>query len=144
MHDFMTNWKRSREKTVALIEKIPERALDFRPKPGYRSIHEQMLHIFSAEIAVLAGIESGVFPWRETDGALAGLPLVEIASRATAADAAMEALLAARDEAWLDTVVPPIPRRDWFEELFEHEIHHRAALMLTMRLAGLEVVRMYG
>ena len=144
-----------RKNTIALAEEIPADKYDFRAAPGVRSVAEQLAHITVQPRWQIRAHEEGVtFIDFERFG------------RELARGAGEEQLLTTKDEilaalrkdgddfaAFLDgfteerlgeivgfppTVQPATKSR--FELLMgvkEHEMHHRAQLMLTQRLLGI-------
>jgi uncharacterized damage-inducible protein DinB len=146
--DYTRHWNESRERTFRLMEKIDEAKLDFRPLPNYGSIREQVAHIFAAELSVVRGIDDGKFLWKETMDEMLTLSLDDLKNSGRETDRALANLVENAESAWLAARVPgsssTLTREQWLQELFEHEIHHRGQLSLTMRLAGLDVISMYG
>jgi uncharacterized damage-inducible protein DinB len=147
-----------RKNTLAVAEDIPEDKYDFRPTPEIRSVREILAHIAVAsersyrghavqKITTFAGIDwpSYIRERQEQEQQLARLSKSQLID-----------CLRTDGEAWgayLDTVPelelavqipfsppaePPVKSR--FEMLLsakEHEMHHRAQLMVFERLLGL-------
>ena len=152
------NFRIVRKNTLALATEIPEERYGFRPTPESRSVAEILVHIVVAsqgnyrnqavrKIATYVGVD---FP------ALIRERLEREKQLATASKAQLLEELRSDGENWgayLDTVpdetlaqiipfpehaVPPAKSR--FEMLLsvkEHEMHHRAQLMVYQRLLGL-------
>jgi uncharacterized damage-inducible protein DinB len=144
-----------RKNTIALAEEIPADKYGFRAAPGVRSVAEQLAHIAVQTRWQIRVHEEGVtFIDFERFG------------RELARSAAEEELLTTKDEilaalrkdgeefaAFLDRFTeerlgeivgfpPPVQpaTKSRFELLLgvkEHEMHHRAQLMLTQRLLGI-------
>jgi uncharacterized damage-inducible protein DinB len=142
-----------RKNTIAIAEDIPEAQYDYRPVPESRSVRETLLHVASMTFFDFhvhqeqrrTSMEG--FDFREF---FAGLPTNE--KRGLSKD---EILTVLRDEGerWCDWVERfPGERaaeivirgaaggKSRFEMLIgtkEHEIHHRAQLMVVERLLGI-------
>jgi len=144
-----------RKNTIAIAEDIPEAQYDYRPTPDSRSVRETLLHMASMTLFDLhiheeqrrTSMEG--FDFRQY---FAGLPTSEKCSLPKA-----EILAVLRDggEHWCDWVeklpeaqaVEFVARggagpgdKSRFEMLIgskEHEIHHRAQLMVIERLLGI-------
>jgi uncharacterized damage-inducible protein DinB len=144
-----------RKNTIAIAEDIPEAQYDYRPTQDSRSVRETLLHMASMTLLDLhihqeqnrTSMEG--FDFR---GFFAGLPTNEKGALPKA-----EILAALRDggERWCDWVeqlpearaIEFVTRgsggpgdKSRFEMLIgskEHEIHHRAQLMVIERLLGI-------
>jgi len=156
--DLARSFRIVRKNTLAIAEDVPEDRYDFRPAPGCRSVREILAHIAVSSqgnyrghavrrITTFVGID---FPTliRERQEQERQL--------STASKAELIALLTADGEQWgtyLDSVPeeelaviipfpePAVPRAKSRFEMFlstkEHEMHHRAQLMVFERLMGL-------
>jgi uncharacterized damage-inducible protein DinB len=144
-----------RKNTIMLAEEIPADKYDFRPAPEVRTIGEQLAHItvstrwqvdvhrermtmidfatFGARVAQSALEEQAL---RTKDEIVAALR--EDGDRfATFLEAADDDLL--NEEVTFPPVIQP-PTKTRFEMLLgakEHEMHHRAQLMLVQRILGI-------
>ena len=156
--DLARSFRVVRKNTLAIADDIPEDQYDFRPAAGCRSVREILAHVAVSsqgiyrghavrKITTFLGID---FP------ALIRERQEQERRLATASKAELTALLKDDGEKWgayLDSVpeqelavvlefsegaVPPAKSR--FEMLLsakEHEMHHRAQLMLVERLLGI-------
>ena len=142
-----------RENTIKIAEEIPEDKYDFSPAPGVRTVRQTLTHI------ALSDSFAAVHKERRTnfDGfnfpAMVGQMQAEEAKPRTKAE--VIALLKERGEEtakWLDTLGDDVlaeqftqPRgepatKSRFEMIMsmkEHEMHHRAQLMLIERMIGI-------
>jgi uncharacterized damage-inducible protein DinB len=144
-----------RKNTILLAEEIPADKFDFRPAPGARSVREQLAHMtvqtrwqirvheegvtfidferFGSELARCAA-EEGLLTTKE-----------EVIAALRTDGEAFATFLAGFTEERLAEIVgfpPPVQpaTKSRFELLMgvkEHEMHHRAQLMLTQRLLGI-------
>jgi uncharacterized damage-inducible protein DinB len=147
-----------RANTLAIAEEIPEERYGFRPTPESRSVAETLAHIAVAsqaacrahaveKVSTYVGVD---FPAlirerRERAQQLAAEPKARIVEELRAGGESWGAYLDAVTEEVLAQVVtfpagaePPVKSR--FEMLLsakEHEMHHRAQLMVLERLLGL-------
>ncbi len=144
-----------RKNTIVIAEDIPEAQYDYRPAPDSRSVRETLLHMASMtlfdfhihEEQKLTSMEG--FDLR---GFFAGLPTNE---KGSLPKAEIVAVLRDEGERWCDWVetlpearaVEIVARggagsggKNRFEMLInskEHEMHHRAQLMVIERLLGI-------
>ena len=144
-----------RANTITIAEEIPEDQYGFRPVPGVKSVAEQLSHI-----AVATGwqIEVHTAEVGHIDFAMFGASLARGAAeeQALASKSAIVAALKERGaqfasfleglgEAQLEqkvTFPPPVQpsEKTRFEMLLsakEHEMHHRAQLMVYERMLGI-------
>ena len=156
--DLARSFRVVRKNTLAIAEDIPEDQYDFRPAAGCRSVREILAHVAVSsqgiyrghavrKITTFLGIDfpSLIRDRQEQERRLA-----------TASKAELTALLKDDGEKWgayLDSVpeqelavvlefpegaVPPAKSRfEMFLSAKEHEMHHRAQLMVFQRLLGL-------
>ena len=151
--DLARAYRTVRDNTITIAEEIPEAKYDFSPAPGVRTVRQLLTHI--ALLDSLSGVHKekrvnfdGVnFP------ALVGQMHAEEAKPRTKAE--VVALLkerGAETEAWLESLTDDFlaepftqPRgepktKSRFEMIMsmkEHEMHHRAQLMLIQRMLGI-------
>lgn len=144
-----------RKNTIAIAEEIPAEKYDFMPVPGVRSVGAQLAHITVSPRWQIDAHGQGI---DFIDFAFFGKRLAEVAVQEQALrtkDQIVEALksdgeklanfIDSLSESKLAEIVvfPPqvLPsRRSRFEMLLavkEHEMHHRAQLMLIQRLLGI-------
>jgi uncharacterized damage-inducible protein DinB len=156
--DLARSFRIVRKNTLAIAEEIPVEMYDFRPTPECRSVREILVHIAVSsqgnyrghavrKITTFIGID---FPTlikerQEQEKQLAAVPKAQLIE-----------VLRTDGENWgtyLDTVpeeelavilpfpepaVPPAKSRfEMFLSTKEHEMHHRAQLMVFERLLGL-------
>lgn len=144
-----------RKNTIVLAEEIPADQYDFRPAPGARSVAEQLAHITVMTRWQIRVHDEGVtFIDFERFGRELARSAAEEALLRTKEDllAALRedgerfaSFMESFDEARLAEAVgfpPPVQpsTKSRFELLMgvkEHEMHHRAQLMLTERLLGI-------
>jgi uncharacterized damage-inducible protein DinB len=145
MREYLRRWRHSCGRTMALVNAAPESVHEFRPAEGYRSIREQIAHLIASEKSILEGLETGEFRWKETEGAIASMSVAQMIEQRNAADVRLGELLANHEAGWLEEPVPgsDYRRGDWLREMYEHELHHRGILSLSLRLAGIEPPRIY-
>ncbi len=145
-----------RKNTILIAEDIPEQSYGYRPTPESRSVAETLLHIVALTQATqkmheqqrVASLENYDFP-----GLLSGLPVQEKDHRSKSE---IISLLRAEGDRWCQwfekipesVLAEPVqmPRgsnpaaKSRFELLLgtkEHEMHHRAQLMVIERLLGI-------
>ena len=138
---------------VRLVEALPERDFDFKPRPEMLTARQVVVHITEAEFAWVHCVVDGAkdYDWivPEDDPAQGYKLVAEAPDRAS--------LLAMLEEwhrptqAWLDRPDSELAREivseakgrtytvHWvLDRVHEHEIHHRAQLASYLRLLGVE------
>ena len=154
--DLARSFRVVRKNTIQIAEEIPESSYGFRAAPETRTVAETLAHMAAATRwqRVLHSDERKTFVSFEDFGrylADVGKYEVTLTTRTAILDA-----LAKNGEAlaaWLESLTddmlaetvsfpPPIdpPTKSRFEMLLgikEHEMHHRAQLMVTERLLGI-------
>lgn len=144
-----------RKNTIALAEEIPAERYDFMPAPGVRSVAQQLAHIAVNTRWAVEIHSSGV---SFIDFATFGQHLAQAAGEEALLRTKEDILAALRKEgetyaAFLESLTDdrlaelvgfPAPlqpsQKSRFEMLLgvkEHEMHHRAQLMLAQRLLGI-------
>jgi uncharacterized damage-inducible protein DinB len=156
--DLARSFRVVRKNTLAIAEDIREDQYDFRPAPGCRSVREILAHITVSsqgnyqghavrKIATFIGID---FPTlirerQEKERQLATASKAELVALLTDDGEKWGAYLDSVPEAELAVIIPfpepAVPRAKSRFEMFlstkEHEMHHRAQLMVFERLLGL-------
>lgn len=156
--DLARSFRTVRGNTLKIAEEIPEAQYDFRPTPESRSVREILAHLVTLsqgnyeahavrKITTFVGID---FPAvararMEEAGKLAKLPKAQLIAALREDGEKWGAYLDHVTEEELSVIVPfaapAVPRtKSRFEMLLsvkEHEMHHRAQLMVYERLLGL-------
>jgi uncharacterized damage-inducible protein DinB len=156
--DLARSFRVVRKNTLAIANDIPEEQYNFRPAPGCRSVREILAHIAVSsrgsfqghavrKITTFIGID---FPAlirdrQEQERQLATASKTDLIALLTDDGEKWGAYLDAVPEAELAVVlafpegaVPPAKSRfEMFLSAKEHEMHHRAQLMVFERLLGL-------
>jgi uncharacterized damage-inducible protein DinB len=152
--DLARSYRTVRENTIKAAEEIPESKLDFTPAPGTRTIRQLLTHI------ALSDSFSSIHKEKRTS--FEGFNFPELVGQMQAEEqkprtkAELIAMLKQRGEAtasWIDTLSdgflaepfnqPPgttpatKTRFEMIMSMKEHEMHHRAQLMLIQRMIGL-------
>jgi uncharacterized damage-inducible protein DinB len=147
-----------RGNTLRIAEDIPEEQYDFRPTAGCRSVREILAHVAVASkgnylghavrrITTFVGVDypTLVRERQEQEKALAAASKAQLIEELRADGERWGAYLDTVSEADLAVMVPFSPpavpsAKSRFEMLLsvkEHEMHHRAQLMVFERLLGL-------
>ncbi len=142
-----------RKNTIQVAEDIPEDKYDFVPATGARSVRQMLAHI-----AQIPALQYDVHRDRRANS-LQGYDWMEFMAKAAAFEAAPRtkaeiiALLRETGEqfaSWVETLSPaflnetftdsmgqnPKTRFESMLSVKEHEMHHRAQLMLILRMVG--------
>ena len=145
-------WGQEHERTMSVLESLPEDQYDFRPDPENRSIGEMAWHLAEGEGFITSAVSAGTF-----DPGNSRLPELKrprtIAELAPAFDKVHELAVArvrgltqeqlGASITFPDGSEPPVSDVLWTNVIF-HNIHHRGQLMLLMRQAGGAVPGIYG
>jgi uncharacterized damage-inducible protein DinB len=144
-----------RTNTIQVAEDIPENQYGFRPAEGVRTVAETLAHIAVAPkfahkshsdrvtLATMEMFQSAMQTLRQEEAALTTKPQILQALRTNGEEFA--AWLEKQPDEMLEEVVhfqPPIQMdpKSRFEMLLgtkEHEMHHRAQLMVVERMLGI-------
>jgi uncharacterized damage-inducible protein DinB len=145
-----------RQNTIVIAEDIPEESYSFRPTPGSRSVGETFLHILTGpQIAQRIHGEQRIASFENLDfqALLESLPVREKDQRSKDEIVALLRSEGDRWTRWVEQIpesvlaepvrMPPgsdPATKNRFELLLgtkEHEMHHRAQLMVIERLLGI-------
>lgn len=144
-YDFLTEtYETEILKIVTIWSQFPEDKSDFRPAPKSRTVMEQMEHQVQSEgrwMATMLGIDTGdPNPKERTPQGFVAKYRADAARR-------LEMLRSKPDEWWQETTqFFDVPRsRAWiFTRRLNHSTHHRAQLIVYLRILGLRVPSVYG
>src|SRR5215471_1546247 len=145
-----------RQNTIVVAEDIPEEKYDYRPTPESRSVRETLLHILvSAQVSQRIHGEQKIASFENLDfrALLDKLPVKEKDQRPKEEIVALLRSEGDRWSQWVEQLPEPVlaervtlpagsdaPPKNRFELLLgtkEHEMHHRAQLMVIERLLGI-------
>lgn len=156
--DLARSFRVVRKNTLAVAEDVPEDQYDFRPTPECRSVREVLAHIAVSsqrgyrghavqKVTTFAGIDWPTYirERQEQEREVAGFSKAQLIEFLRADGDAWGAYLDAVPEEELAVAIPfsppaEPPVKSRFEMLLsvkEHEMHHRAQLMVFERLLGL-------
>ena len=145
-------WGKEHERTMSVLESLPEDQYDFRPDPENRSIGEMAWHLAEGEGFMTNAASVGTFdPGGSTVEELKRpKTIAELAPAFDKVHQLAVARVTGLTEAQMGALLafPPgseTPVGDvlWTNVIF-HSIHHRAQLMLLTRQAGGTVPGIYG
>lgn len=140
----VADWQWAKNYTLSYIKSMPESGLDTRPVDSIRSFTEQMLHITSANIGIIAQA-TGIPPTIENARNLekskdygTKKALTEVV--ATGYDYVIAAIEATPTDKMNETIILfgqfEITKADAFHKTFIHQNHHRGQCAVYIRLAG--------
>jgi uncharacterized damage-inducible protein DinB len=152
--DLAKSFRTVRRNTIQIAEDIPEDKYDFVPAPGTRSVRQLLVHIAVAprgnyDMHATKRITS--FLGYDFFGMNAKLHEEEAKPRSKKEVVALLTTEGDRFASWLETLTPEFlaevvtgnpgqPGRSRLDSLMsvkEHEMHHRAQLMLVERMLGI-------
>lgn len=146
---FLEYWARVRQRTEAVVARIPADRVDWSPGGGAMTFGDVVRHLALTERWLFVEVACGrasryvshdagwAVSWREVRALLASLhgESQGLVSRFEAAD-------------WDRRVVTPggtpIAARKWLRAMCEHEAHHRGQLYLMLRLCGISTPPIFG
>jgi len=147
-----------RKNTLVIAEEIPAELYDFRPTPDSRSVREILAHIAVSsqgnyqghavrKVKTFVGMDftALIKERQEQEKQLAAVPKAQLVEALRADGEKWGAYLDTVPETELAVIIPfsepAVPRTKSRFEMFlsvkEHEMHHRAQLMVLQRLLGL-------
>jgi len=154
--DMAASFRTVRRNTIQIANDIPEDQYGFRPTPELRSVAEELAHIAASTLWVVQAHEVdrvnfityddfGAYMARIADAARTLTAKTDIVSALTKNGEEFAAFLERMTDDQLAERVgfpPPVqpPSKTRFEMLLgtkEHELHHRAKLMVIERLLGI-------
>lgn len=149
--DFKTTWQAEADKTLALLDAIPDTALDKAVAPGFRDLRRLGWHLVEALIEMpghmglkLEGshLIEGMFiqPPPRTQGEIRNAYAAASASLASAVETWTDADLERQDDLYGETW----ERGKTLAALVAHQTHHRGQMTVLLRQAGLKVPDVYG
>jgi len=140
----IADWKWAKEYTLAYIESMPESGINYRPTDSVRSFAEQMLHIASANVGIVAAV-SGLPPTIEDVRELEkNESLKNKAALAEVVGKAYDYVIASIEATSGEKLNETIKLFGQFEmkgsvaihKAFIHQNHHRGQTAVYIRLAG--------
>jgi uncharacterized damage-inducible protein DinB len=143
LQEFLQQWEREAEGTIALLRALPVDRYDFRPDAGGRSIGELAWHLAEVDAYASVGILQGQFvfdvkpPHIERPRTIEALaPAFRVVhDEAAARLARLQPADLDREIRYIDGELWSIRRLLW-SKLLLHTVHHRAQLATLCRLAG--------
>lgn len=149
IQSFIDYYERIRERTLRLIQVIPQEQLDFAYKPGKFTIADQLRHIAAIErymfAETIAGRKSAYHGCGKelADGYENIMDYFNRAHRET-----LEIISSLNDEDLKRKCMTPagieIATWKWLRALTEHEIHHRAQLYIYLNMLDIKTPPMFG
>lgn len=152
--EWLEKWENSRAYTLEALEMLPDSSLTFRPTEGQMSIQEQIQHI-SGNVFGLSRRFLDFEPANFDEEALREQLAAETLDRKaltellnSAYDFGVAAIKNLPEERWDEEVTNffagPKTRRVIVYLLQDHATHHRAQVLIYLRLLGLEPPRYRG
>lgn len=138
--EFQQKWNNARDYTVEAIELMPEADLDFKPTDGQRSFKEQVIHscqnMMWLSTSYLGGAKGEVDLKKEITSKAA---LLETVKRCFELSGATVAKLAPTQlEEKVSFFAGPMSKRQIMVLMNDHSTHHRAQMLVYLRLKGLK------
>jgi len=142
--DFVTDWRISKQFTIAVAEKMPAASYDFKATPEERSFGEQMVHIAGSlferfnQISGIAPVRSAVPKTITKEFAIEWLNqsfdyVIQVLPKLT--DDQLSRVRFKVD--FEGRPGPEIDGRDMIVNIFVHVAHHRAQCEVYLRLKGI-------
>jgi uncharacterized damage-inducible protein DinB len=146
---FTAGWSNARERTIRVLERLPESELEWSYAPGRFTFGDLFRH--------LAGIERFMFA-ENVSGGLSRYPghAISLATRLPGIRSYMEqchrealVIFCGLSESQLQgkCLTPagtPITVWKWLRAMLEHEAHHRGQLYLMASMRGIAIPSLYG
>ena len=152
--EWLEKWENSRAYTLEALALVPDSSLNFRPTEGQMSIQEQIQHI-SGNVYGLSRRFLGYSPESYDEKALSAQLKAEVLEREAllallngAYDYGIAAVNSLSEEAWEEEVsnffAGPKTKRVIVYLLQDHATHHRAQVLIYLRLLNLTPPRYRG
>jgi uncharacterized damage-inducible protein DinB len=146
--DYARYWRRVRQRTRAVAERIPPSHVAWSPGAGAMTLGRTVRHLAMTERWLFVEVLRGGASQYRGDGD----DDTPLEATLTLLDALHEDALAILDgltaDDWRRTVRTPagaeLPAWKWFRAMVEHEAHHRGQLYLALRLAGVATPPIFG
>jgi uncharacterized damage-inducible protein DinB len=143
LQEFLAEWERETDGTLALLHALPVDRYDYRPDAGGRSIGELAWHLAEIDAYGSLGIEQREFKFPVKPAHIERPRTVEalapafrvVHEEAVARIGRLQAADLERELRYADGELWSIRSLLW-RKLLMHAIHHRGQLMLLCRLAG--------
>ncbi len=140
LDEFQQKWNNARDYTVEAIELMPEAELDFKPTDGQRSFKEQVIHscqnMMWLSTSYLGGAKGEVDVKKEVASKAALIEMVKRCFELSGKTAAT--LTPAQLEEEVSFFAGPMSKRQIMVLMNDHSTHHRAQLLVYLRLKGLK------
>jgi uncharacterized damage-inducible protein DinB len=144
LDDFVTDWRISKQFTIAVAEKMPAAYYDFKATPEERSFGEQMVHIAASlferfsQISGIAPVKSAVPKTITKEFAIEWLNQSFDYVIQTLPKLTEDQLSNSRFRVDFEgRPGPEINGRDMIMNIFVHVAHHRAQCEVYLRLKGI-------
>jgi uncharacterized damage-inducible protein DinB len=149
---FLAVWNSEADKTVSVLESLPDDQYDFRPDAKGRSIGEMAWHLSEIDACLSYGVAEHRFSYTDEVPHLEKRPKETklLAPGYCRVHEASVKALAGVDNSQLDDAITFSDGRKMtirdvlWTELLHHHIHHRAQLALLCRMAGGTPPGIYG
>jgi uncharacterized damage-inducible protein DinB len=132
-------WKDSKEYSLAMLAKMPDEHLGFRPTPDVWTFSQQLTHLADANVLMSAPLR-GEKPVYVGDPRELGRAALEKHLR-DSYDLVTVAFDRLKSDADGETIVQffegPMPKRELCYRLLDHAAHHRAQALVYLRLKGI-------
>ncbi len=145
-------WEGELPATVRVLSAVKDATREYRPDPKSRSAWELAIHIATADMWFLDGIERGAFHFDPEQAKQAEAGFREVREVTDFYQQAIPAKLAGvralSDELLAEEVdffgMMKMPRAAWIGFANNHSIHHRGQLSTHLRALGSKVPDIYG
>jgi uncharacterized damage-inducible protein DinB len=142
LNDFLDRWETSRQYMIDVAQKMPESDYGFKPTSEQTSFGEQLMHIAAViDWHGFAKADGQEFKPRWTDYKVDGLSKQQIISVLESEFERVTELITDFDPSRLDETSTygkfTRTRRQFFMLMADHVTHHRAQLLVYLRLKGI-------
>jgi uncharacterized damage-inducible protein DinB len=143
LQEFLAEWERETDGTIALMRALPPDQYDFRPDAGGRSVGELAWHLAEVDAFGSLGVAQGGFKFDVKPPHIERPKTIELLAPrfqtvhedAVARLAGLQAADLEREIRYADGVLWSVRNLLW-RKILLHAIHHRGQLTLLCRLAG--------
>jgi len=146
LKEYLIKWQNGAEYTIELAEAMPADKYDFKPTPEVRSFQEQMVHIMSNMVWLSSSYlteEKFDMDLKRKDFTKEEI-IVLMREATTYAQNAVQNLTAKDLNETVDFFAGPMTKRQILMLMADHMTHHRAQLVVYVRLNDIKPPRYRG
>jgi uncharacterized damage-inducible protein DinB len=146
MEEFITKWENGKKFTIAVVEKMPDNLMDYKPHPSAMSFKEQITHFSGTIAGISKGFLLGGDPTFNPEAVSGNKEeLIQYVSNCyDYGKATFTNLTEAQLAEEIESFAGKVTRRQMIGLIDDHNTHHRGAAISYIRANGIEPPRFSG